>query len=163
PAHGLLVTLVVPGSNAATHGLKSGDVLLAYNGKALRKRDDLNVVPDHGGPVPLELWRDGQVLQRDLTSGKLGVVLDPRPAPEALAEERKLNQVLAAARGGGDNFSPLPGTRYEVEALARLFTSDDRPARILLAAEASEPEVERLAAAGTLRQFGFIHLAAHGV
>ena len=32
PDHGLLVNMVIPGSNAATHGLKPGDVLLAYNG-----------------------------------------------------------------------------------------------------------------------------------
>jgi len=60
-------------------------------------------------------------------------------------------------------FPPLPGTRYEVEALARLFQSDDRPTRTLLGADASEPEMDRLAASGELRQFGFIHLATHGV
>ena len=32
-------TGVVPGSNAAKHGLKGGDVLLAYNGTALHRRD----------------------------------------------------------------------------------------------------------------------------
>ena len=35
PDHGLLVNVVLRGSNAATHGLKGGDVLLAYNGQAL--------------------------------------------------------------------------------------------------------------------------------
>src|SRR5207237_8793309 len=33
----------------------------------------------------------------------------------------------------------------------------------MLAAEASEPELDRLAAAGELGRFGFIHLATHGV
>ncbi len=59
--------------------------------------------------------------------------------------------------------APLPGTRREVEALARLFKSDDRPARSLLAADASEQELDRLAASGELARFGFIHLATHGV
>ena len=68
-----------------------------------------------------------------------------------------------AARSGGEDFAPLPGTRYEVEALAQLFQSDDRPTRILLGADASEPELDRLAASGELGRFGFIHLATHGV
>jgi len=58
---------------------------------------------------------------------------------------------------------PLPGTRYEVEAIARLFKSDGRPSMALLAAGASEPELDRLAASGELGQFGFIHLATHGL
>ena len=37
PDHGLLAILVTPGSNAATHGLKDGDVLLAYNERASRR------------------------------------------------------------------------------------------------------------------------------
>jgi len=58
---------------------------------------------------------------------------------------------------------PLPGTRHEVEALTWLFRSDGRPTRALLAAHASEPELDRLAASGELGQFGFIHLATHGL
>ena len=75
----------------------------------------------------------------------------------------KLHQVLLAARSGGDDFPPLPGTRYEVEALARLFQADDRPTRILLEAGANEPELYRLATSGELGRYGFIHLATHGV
>jgi len=77
--------------------------------------------------------------------------------------EKSLQQVLVAARSGGETFVPLPGTRYEVEALARLFKSDDRPTRLLLATDASESELEGLAASGELGRFGFIHLATHGV
>ena len=57
----------------------------------------------------------------------------------------------------------MPGTRYEVEALARLFQADDRPTRILLGTDASEQELDSLAASGELGRFGFIHLATHGV
>jgi hypothetical protein len=164
PDHGLLVNMVAPGSNAATHGLKPGDVLLAYNGTALHKREDLKAVPEPGKAVPVEVWREGKVARRELAAGKLGVVLDTRPAPIAIAEQRKLQQVLLAARSGGDDdFAPLPGTRYEVEALARLFKSDDRPTRILLGTDASELELDRLADSGELGHYGFIHLATHGV
>ncbi len=163
PDHGLLVNVVVRGSNAANHGLNDGDVLLAYNGIALNKKDDLKVVADGDKPIPIEIWRDGRSSRRDLAPGKLGVMIAIRPAPVAIAENRKLQQVLVAARGGDEDFAPLPGTRYEVEALSRLFKSNDRPTRVLLGADASEPELDRLAASGELGKFGFIHLATHGV
>lgn len=163
PDHGLLVNVVVPGSNAATHGLKPGDVLLAYNGIALNKQGDLKVEATRDKPVAVDVWRGGKTSARDLAPGKLGVVLDPRPAPAAIAENRKLQQVLMAARGGGEDFAPLPGTRYEVEALTQLFKSDDRATRSLLGPDASEPELDRLATSRELGRFGFIHLATHGV
>jgi len=163
PDRGLLVNVVIPGSNAATHGLKPGDVLLAYNGQALNQKEDLKTVAEGDKPIVIDVWREGRSSRRDLAPGKVGVVLDSRPAPAAIAEQRKLQQVLVAARSGDEEFAPLPGTRYEVEAIARLFQSDDRPTRILLGTDASEPELDRLAASGALRQFGFIHLATHGV
>ena len=163
PDHGLLVNVITPGSNAALHGLKAGDVLLAYNGITLHKKDDLKVMSDGDKPIGIEVWRDGQSSHRELAPGKLGAVIDSRPAPEAIASNRAMNKVLVAARGGGEDFEPLPGTRYEVEALARLFQSDDRPTRILLGADASEQELDRLAASGDFGRFGFIHLATHGV
>ncbi len=163
PDHGLLVNAVIPGSNAATHGLKPADVVLAYNGQPLDKRDDLKVVGEGDKPVVVDLWRDGRLSRSELGADKLGVVFDSRPAPQAISENRKLQQVLVAARGGGEDFAPLPGTRYEVEALAQLFKADDRPSRILLAADASEPELDQLAASGELGRYGFIHLATHGV
>jgi len=163
PDHGLLVNVVVPGSNAATHGLKPGDVLLAYDGQALNKKNDLKVVAAGDKPIGVDVWRDGQSFRRELASVKLGIVLDPRPAPVAIAENRWLQQVLVAARGGDEDFAPLPGTRYEVESLAQLFKSDDRPTQTLLGADASEPELDQLAVSGELGRFGFIHLATHGV
>ncbi len=163
PDHGLLLNVVVRGSNAAIHGLKGGDVLLAYNGTPLHKREDLKAVPERGQPVPVEVWRAGQVTKREVGPGKLGVVIDTRPAAVAIAEQRKLQQVLLVARSGGGDFAALPGTRYEALALAKLFQSEDRPTRALLGADASEPELDRLAASGELGRFGFIHLATHAV
>jgi tetratricopeptide (TPR) repeat protein len=163
PDHGLLVNLVAPGSNAATHGVKPGDVLLAYNGMALHSHADLKVATDPGKPIPVEIWRAGQTVRRDLDPGKLGVVIDRRPAPVVIAEQRNLQQILVAARSGDKQFAPLPGTRYEVEALAKLFQSDDRPTMPLFGVDASEATLDRLATSGELSKFGYIHLAAHGV
>ena len=163
PDHGLLISVVTPGSNAATHGLRPGDVLLAYNGRALVKKEDLKAVAEGDKPIGVDVWRDGQVSRRRVAAGKLGVVLDSRPAPEAIAAKRAINNVLVALRSGGEDFAPLPGTRYEVEALAKLFQFDDRPTRILLGTDASEQELDRLATSNELSQFGFIHLATHGV
>ncbi|MGO9467793.1 MAG: CHAT domain-containing protein [Isosphaeraceae bacterium] len=131
--------------------------------RAKRFEDDLRIVAEGAKPVPVEVWRDSRSFRQELAPGKLGVFIDPRPAPEAIAEQRKLQQVLVAARSGGERFAPLPGTRYEVEALAQLFKSDDRPTRALLGTDASESELDRLAASGDLGRFAFIHLATHGV
>jgi hypothetical protein len=163
PDHGLLLTEVIPGSNAATHGLRAGDVLLAYDGKSLLKQDDLKLVSEGDKPIPAEVRRDGRTSRCDLSPGKLGVRFDARPAATAIAENRTVNQVLVAARSGAENFAPLPGTRHEVDALAALFKADDRPTQILVGNNASEPELGRLADANELRRFGFIHLATHGV
>jgi hypothetical protein len=163
PNHGLMVNVVTPGSNAAKHGLRPGDVLLAYDATALHKREDLSAVEEPGRPVPVELWRDGRVIRRELAPGPLGVLLDSRPAPEAIAERRRLHDLLVAARSGSEVLAPLPGTRAEVEALTRLFQAQGRPTRTLLGADASEPALDGLAAAGALRRFAFLHLAAHGL
>ncbi len=163
PDHGLLLNVVVRGSNAANHGLEEGDVLLAYNGQTLNKKDDLQVVAEGDKTIAIEVWRNGRSSRQELASGKLGVMIDTRPAAVAIAEQSKLQLVLRAARSGDVNFAPLPGTRHEVEAIAQLFQSDDRTARSLLGADASEQALDRLADSGELGQFGFIHLATHGV
>jgi tetratricopeptide (TPR) repeat protein len=163
PEFGLMLNVVARDSNAANHGLKDGDVLVAYNGQPLKKKDDLKLVAEGDKPIPIEVWRDGVSSRQELAPGDLGVVFNARSPREAITEQRKLQQVLAAARSGGEEFSALPGTRREVEAIAQLFRADDRPTHSLLGTEASEPELDRIAASGELGRFGFIHLATHGV
>ena len=94
--------------------------------------------------------------------GKLGVMIDPRPAPAAIAENRKLQQVLVA-RGEATRTS-LPCRARDTRSRHSPGSSNPTigphgPAR----ADASEPELDRLAASGELGRFGFIHLATHGV
>jgi CHAT domain-containing protein len=86
------------------------------------------------------------------------VVIDTRPAREAIAEQRKLQQLLMASRSGGDEFAPLPGTRYEVESLAQLFKSDDRQRLTLLRDDARESALDGLATSGELGRIGFMDL-----
>jgi tetratricopeptide (TPR) repeat protein len=163
PDHGLLLRAVVPGSNAAARGLKRGDVLLAYNGIKLLKAEDLKPVGEPGRLVPVDVWRRGKVDRLELAPGKPDVVFDPKPAPVAIMDERKLGQALAAVRSGTEEFGPLQHTRHEVEALAQLFRIAGRPARPLIGPDASEPELDRLAATGELGRFDVIHLATHAV
>jgi CHAT domain-containing protein/tetratricopeptide (TPR) repeat protein len=73
----------------------------------------------------------------------------PRPQP---AEDAP----LLTARGEG--FTPLPGSRREVEAIARLFPRADT----LLGSDASEQRLDQLAGEGRLRQYRYLHLATHG-
>ncbi len=163
PDHGLVVNVVAPGSNAATCGLKPGDVLLAYNGQTLNKKDDLKIVAEGNKPIVVDVWREGRSSRRNLASGALGAVIDSRPAPEAIVANRAMDDVLTAARSGSEVFAPLPESRNEVEALARLFRADHQPARVLLGPDASEPELDRLATSGELGRFRAIHLATHAV
>ena len=165
PDHGLLVNVVAPGSNAATHGLKPGDVLLAYNGPALqqegrpegRRRAATSRSPSRSGET-------ARSSRRDLAPGKLGVVLDPRPAPDAIAANRSDATRCSWRRGRATRTSPPCRARATRSRRSPGSSkSDDRPTRILLGADASEPELDRLAASGELGRFGFIHLATHGV
>ena len=159
PEHGLLVRQVLPGSHAAAAGLRPGDVLLRYAGTRLGTRDELltALLQPTGGDRPLTVWREGRTLEITVPPGPLGVAVDNQPAPVALLAQRAADEVLRRTRGPAP--APLPGSRAEVEAIARLF---DRPT-LLLGSDASEQRLDALAAADALRRFDVLHLATHGV
>jgi tetratricopeptide (TPR) repeat protein len=163
PDRGLLITVVVAGSNADKHGVKPGEVLLSYDGRALRTGDDLKPLEGPGPEVAVDFWDRGQVRRRRLDGGKLGVVVDPRPAATAIREQRKFDQMLTAARSGSEHLERLPGTRLEVQSLARVFGEAGRPVHLLVDSEASEQSLEQLAASRELGRFAYIHLATHGL
>jgi Tfp pilus assembly protein PilF len=165
PPGGLLLTVVPPRSAAALAGLKSGDVLLKYGDTSLNALSDLQKAmarPDRA--VSVRVWRldAGATKARELTlrvpAGRLGVLLAPQPAPKALAAQRQNDRLLAAR--DDSTWPPLPGTRYEVSALARLFAA--RKPTVLLGSNASETRLAELAKDGTLGQARFVHLATHG-
>jgi tetratricopeptide (TPR) repeat protein len=154
PTHGLLVRLVLPGSNAARAGLQSGDVLLRHGKRLLKSLDDLSAALA-AGPAPLLYWRDGSEGAVRLPAGRLGVTLDKRPVAEAVKAWRQENNSLAQ-RGTGHK--PLPGTRWEVQALAHLIA----PTTTLLGSRASEQAIDELVKSGKLKEFRLVHLATHG-
>jgi CHAT domain-containing protein len=80
------------------------------------------------------------------------------PAPTALVAQRAADAVI---RGALDkSYTPLPGTRAEVQTIARLFPANT--SQLLLGPEASEEALATLATAGQLAQFRYLHLATHG-
>ena len=160
PDHGLLVQQVQPGSHAEQAGIQPGDVLLRYAGAKLTTRDDLQKQLQAGDPkaqsVAIALWRNGATLDRTLAPGPPGVVLNDRPAAQAILAQREADALLRRSRGA--TFERLPGTRREVQALAGLFGQS----AIHLGSDASEQTLEALRAKGQLGTFAVIHLATHG-
>ncbi len=164
PPGGLLLTVVPPRSPAARAGLRSGDVLLQYGQTPLSALADLpKAIAGAEKVARVKVWRlgPGTTKAKELTlqvpAGKLGVLLAPGPAPKALAAQREGDR-LVAARGG--DWQPLPGTRYEVGALAKLFAGE-RPT-VLLGSDASASKLAELAGNGALGKARFVHLATHG-
>ncbi len=152
PSHGVYLQAVVPGGSAASAGLKSGDVLLEYDGKKLLSPADLKT-GDGKDPVRVLFWRDGKEESARMKPGRLGVLPDKRPAAEALRERDRLQRLLASR---GEPLAPLPGTWLEVKALAGLVPNPTT----LLGSNASEQELRKLTP--KLPTYNLIHLATHG-
>jgi hypothetical protein len=164
PEHGVLLTAVLPGSNAARARLRPGDVLLRYHETDLNGPADFKPLPesdDAAQEVGVTGWRAGKTFQTRLRPGKLGVVLAREPAPQALAEQREQDRRLAALRD--EPWARLPGTRIEAEALQRLFEASQARADVLLGSQASEQRLDELARSGALAKYRYLHLATHGV
>jgi tetratricopeptide (TPR) repeat protein len=166
PPGGVLLTMVLPGSNAHQAGLKPNDVLLRYGDKELAGPADFKPLPesnDLSRRVPVVVWREGEKQTRMLQvrPGKLGVAIAREAAPKALAEQRRWDRRLASRSGEDEKFDRLPGTRFEAASLRRLFGKDE-PAELLMDSEASEQRLFELAQSGALGKYRYLHLATHG-
>jgi CHAT domain-containing protein/tetratricopeptide (TPR) repeat protein len=164
PPGGLLLTAVVPGSNASRASLRAGDVLLRYQSRELKTMADLRLQApsaDTAARIPVAIWRAGETLALEVAPGLLGVTVAREPAPEALARRRHINAELVASRGDG-SWKALPGTRVEVEALARRFHDAHSPVTVLTDSDASEQRLTSLATDGSLAKVRYLHLATHG-
>ncbi len=164
PPAGVLLTMVLPGSNAAMSGLKPNDVLLRYGDTDLAGPADFKLQSVSSDPekrVPVIVWREGKKLSRPVLvrPGKLGVVIAKETGPAS----RSPNNAgwTACWRIGGDGeWKRLPGTRVEVASLQRLFGNE--PSQVLLDSDASEQRLNELAQAGELGKYRYVHLATHG-
>jgi S1-C subfamily serine protease len=72
--NGVLVDSVVSGGPCAKAGVKAGDVILAFNGKATNTSDDL--IEDEygmavGQKITLKVWRNGSVLTIPVVMGQM--------------------------------------------------------------------------------------------
>src|SRR5262245_29503445 len=160
PDAGLAIARVVPHGNADLNGIRAGDVLLTYAGTALKQHADLKTVPADQGPkqIPVRYWREGVTREVEVAAGPLGVMIDNRPAKEAVLAGQAAEHVLLGMRGGSHR--RLPGTRREVEALARLFPAG--MVTTVMGERACESTVQDLARSGAMKAFRNLHFAAHG-
>ncbi len=101
---GALIAEVEKGSPADKAGLKQGDILLEYNGTAVKSigalRKDLSLMQP-GSPLQLRVNRNGENLALTVT---LGSINDKAPSAETLAhklgiEVERLNQELSKQLG----------------------------------------------------------------
>ncbi len=165
PPNGVLLTMVLPGSDAAKAGLKANDVLLRYGDTDLAAPTDFKPQSESNDVdhrVTVIVWREGKKLSQPLfvRPGKLGVVFAKEPAPQAVAEQRRMNRLLASRSGDEGNWPRLPGTRIEAASLQRLFGSDS--SQLLLDSDASEQCLSELAQLGELGTYRYLHFATHG-
>ncbi len=160
PDAGLAVARVVPNGNADLNGIHAGDVLLTYAGATLKEHADLKTVPADAGPkkVPVKYWREGISREVEVAAGPLGVQIDPRPAKVAVVARQAAGQVLLGMRG--ESRERLPGTRREVEAVARLFPAG--MVTTLMGEQACESTVQHLSRSGRMKAFRYLHFATHG-
>jgi tetratricopeptide (TPR) repeat protein len=162
PDHGIAILAVEPFGTADLAGIQRDDVLLEYNGKLLKSVADLDVVPAEAGArrIPVKLWRHGEVRALEVSAGQLGI--NPsreQSAAQTILARREADALLKPLTRGQD-WARLPGTRREVEAIAGLFPADQ--VTTLLGPQATESAVQRLAGSGALKQYRYLHFAAHG-
>src|SRR5262249_36477934 len=106
-------------------------------------------------PAVVRYWRDGKEAEVRLAGLPLGINADERSVKAALRAHWRLADSVVVR---GPDPVPLPGTRLEVQTLARLVPS----ATTLLGSQASEQRLAELAYSGKLASFRLVHLATHG-
>jgi CHAT domain-containing protein len=134
--------------------------LLSYAGITLKQHADLKTIAPDAGPnrIPVRYWRRGVTREVEVAAGPLGVTIDSRPAREAVLAGQAAERVLTGI--GGGSHERLPGTRREVEAIARLFPAGT--VTTVMGERACESTIQDLARSGPMKGFRYLHFATHG-
>jgi serine protease Do len=106
--NGAVVISVSPGSAAAKAGLEPGDVVLAFNGKSIKSRDELValvVATKPGTTVPVRIVRDGQERTLNVTVEELDLETENQNTQRDTA--RPADPQQETSRGFGMSLSNL--------------------------------------------------------
>ncbi|HVG85626.1 MAG TPA: Do family serine endopeptidase [Vicinamibacterales bacterium] len=107
---GALVAVVTPNGPADKAGLEPGDIVLEFNGKAVRTRDDLvSVVVSTrpGATVPVKVLRDKQERTLNLTVEELNLDVESTRAERGGAPRDEEPEQEQASAGFGLTMGPL--------------------------------------------------------
>jgi serine protease Do len=102
---GALVASVTPDSPAAKAGIRSGDVIVAANGHAIKSVQDLPPIVAEsrvGSKLPLEIVRDGKKMTLEATVGRM-------PSHQQASAEQGPAAASAPANALGLDLAPLTG------------------------------------------------------
>jgi len=147
-----------------TGPLEAGDVVVAYDrhpvadAKAMRtelRRVEDEVEEQGRREVKLKVWRAGQTIDLTVQPGSLGI--EVAREPPRIAWKQLRSESLATLQRGASRFGELkrlPGTRREVESIARIL--GDGAVKTLLGEEATKANLFALAPMGR-----YLHLATH--
>lgn len=173
PESGVLVFNVLKDSTGEAAKIRPGDIVLSYAGVAVKSVNELvgeiqkraaNLSADQlaRADTPIELWRDGEQRTVQSRRGRLGVVLSQAAANVAWRELRRGRELLTLTQRGED-LQPLPSSRRETLAIARLFKGQKSAATTWLGPQATEQQLEGWRRDGRLAQVRYLHFATHAL
>jgi len=162
PESGVLVV-------SARDPLRAGDVVLAYDGRAVpdaaglkreirRVEDEIEERGRPGSAVTVRVWRAGKEEDVAALPGRLGVRV-ARETPRVAWERMRKESLATLQRGApAERFGTLPqlpGTRREVDS-SRTTLAGAAPVLVLLGEAATETRLARLGPRAR-----YLHLATH--
>ncbi len=167
PASGVYVATVRSGSNAARNGLRTGDVVLTFDGKPVpsveRWRTMVSIAADvladaPDAPISVEVWRRGQTLPLSIQPGMWGVRPSALDAGRVVANCRMsdlLDRLVAAPAAAAG-----PAAYGDAWLGAALKGVPEAQVTAMHGAHANWNTLCEWSELGGLRKYGVIHVAA---